>query len=493
VYEIINRPSGTRTFGPSGELIYYSINLNQGNMRIWNSSWAYMEGRTGMAMAWNVLRSTIDASERGWQEDIPIPTGLSGSVRSVDFVDTQRVVGTRTAANYSEVDVWAFSLEPGKEGQLLYSRSATNPEVWADGASFSNGPLSVDDGVFTIWSPELRQWWGYSLETGKMIWGPTEPEHYLNLYSKNHQTKYGILYSTGCSGELKAYDIKTGELLWDYHNADPYSEFLFNKDWWLRINFITDGKIYLSHEEHSPIDPLPRGAPFVCLDAITGELIWRADGLFRGTHWGGRAIIGESIILTQDTYDQQTYAVGKGPSSTTVTASPKVSVHGSNVLVEGVVTDVSPGTKNDRITLRFPKGVPAVADESMSEWMTYVYKNFPRPDAVGVEVVVSVLDPNNNYYEVGRTTADADGAFGYAFEPEVPGTYRIIATFEGSRSYYGSHATTYVNVEEAPAAAPEPTPPPESVADVFFVPAVAGIIIAIAIVGAIVLIALRKR
>jgi hypothetical protein len=144
-------------------------------------------------------------------------------------------------------------------------------------------------------------------------------------------------------------------------------------------------------------------------------------------------------------------------------------VHGNSVLVEGMVADISPGTKDSALAMRFPNGVPAVADESMSEWMHYVYMQFPRPtDVTGVEVVVSVLDPNNNYYEVGRTTADADGTFGVTFEPEVPGTYKIIATFEGSGAYYGSHANTYVSVEEAPATA-EPTPPPESLADVYFV------------------------
>jgi hypothetical protein len=104
-----------------------------------------------------------------------------------------------------------------------------------------------------------------------------------------------------------------------------------------------------------------------------------------------------------------------------------------------------------------------------------------------------VLDPNDNYYEVGRTTANADGAFGVSFEPEVPGMYEVIATFEGSNAYFGSHATIYLTVEDAPSSPPEPTPPPESIADMYFIPAVIGIIIAIVIVGALVLIALRKR
>ena len=494
VYNITNIPSGTRTFGSIGEILLYSVSTSGSYMTLWNSSWAYMEGKTSMNMAYNVLRTSINATTRGYQWNITIPTGLPGSVRSADFVDTQRVVGSYTGANYSQVVTWAFSLKPGEEGKLLYNRTATNPTVWADAASFSLGPLSVEDGVFTLWCKELRQYWGYSLETGELLWGPTEPEHYLNIYDHGHRIAYGKLYSAGVSGEVRCYNVTTGELLWIYHANDPYQEILWNNDWWMGILFITDGKVYLGHEEHSPIDPLPRGAPFVCLNATTGEVIWRADGLFRQTHWGGVAIIGDSIIVTQDTYDQRMYAIGKGPSATTVTA-PDIGVPvGSSVLIRGTVTDVSPGTNDIKITLRFPNGVPAVSDESMSDWMKYVYKQFARPaDATGVNVTISVLDPNNNSYEVGRTTGDASGFFSCEFIPEVSGKYTVFVSFEGSRSYYGSFAETAVFVEEALQPTPTPTPMPESIADMYFVPAVAGIIIAIAIATIINVLLLRRK
>jgi hypothetical protein len=188
------------------------------------------------------------------------------------------------------------------------------------------------------------------------------------------------------------------------------------------------------------------------------------------------------------------YCVGKGPSATTVMASPKISAHGSNVLVEGTVTDIAAGTKQHEQAARFPHGVPAVSDASMGEWMEYVYMQKPRPTEVtGVEVVVYVLDPNNNYYGVGTTTADEDGFFSLEFKPEVPGKYTVIAAFEGSESYWSSQAKTAISVEEAPESPPEATPPPESIADIYFVPAVIGIIIAIAVVGAVLALMLRKR
>ncbi len=113
--------------------------------------------------------------------------------------------------------------------------------------------------------------------------------------------------------------------------------------------------------------------------------------------------------------------------------------------------DVSPGTKSERVMLRFPGGVPTVADEYMSDWMTYVYNQFPRPvNAVGVEVRIQVVDPNGAYAWIGTATSDAYGNYGYSFVPQMKGTYTIIATFVGSDAYYGTQATAYLIADPAP-------------------------------------------
>ena len=168
--------------------------------------------------------------------------------------------------------------------------------------------------------------------------------------------------------------------------------------------------------------------------------------MFRQTHWGGTGVIGDSIFATQDSYDQRVYAIGKGPSEITASINNDVAPKGSNVLIGGTVMDVSPGTKDDNRQLRFPNGVPAVSDESMSEWMLYVYKQFSRPDATGVTVKFAAVDPNNNYIEIGDTVSDSYGNYAFEFTPDLMGKYMIIATFEGSNSYYPSTAITYLSV-----------------------------------------------
>jgi hypothetical protein len=227
--------------------------------------------------------------------------------------------------------------------------------------------------------------------------------------------------------------------------------------------FATDDAVYFGSLEHSALDPKPRGAPFLALN-YDGDVIFRADGMFRQTRWGGRAIIGDSIIVGQNTYDQQIYGIGKGPSETTVSAPNSDATVGSFVLLTGSVTDVSPGTQTDKRMAQFPDGVPAVADESMTDWMLYVYKQFAMPaDVKGVTVYLSVITPSGELINLGSAETNKDGSYGYSFIPQEQGMYKVTAKFEETASYYGSEATTYMYVNAAPTPAtpmePEqPTP-----------------------------------
>jgi hypothetical protein len=131
----------------------------------------------------------------------------------------------------------------------------------------------------------------------------------------------------------------------------------------------------------------------------------------------------------------------------------------------------------------------------MSEWMLYVYKQFPRPaNATGVEVTISVVDANGNYREIGKTTSSSDGVYSLMWTPDIPGKYSVYASFAGSESYWPSHAETSFGVDPAPAVTPAETPQQQpSMADIYLLPGIAVIVIAIAIVGALTMLMLRKR
>ena len=287
----------------------------------------------------------------------------------------------------------------------------------------------------------------------------------------------------------------TGDVAWTYNMTDAYGEPVTGQNWWGWIDLIADGKIYIGTLEHSAENPLPRGAPYIAVNASNGAEIFRVNGMYRETRWGGNGIIGDSIIATMDTYDQRVYAIGKGPSETSIVASPKVSTQGSSVLVEGTVLDVSPGMSDSSIEMRFPNGVAAVSDESQSQWMLYVYKQFERPtNASGVEVSIDVIDANGNYRHVGTTTSDSTGKYSYSWSPDITGKYTVIATFAGSKAYYASFDETSFVVDPAAATATPLATPAQSMADLYFVPATIGIVVAIVIVGAVLaLLLLRKK
>jgi hypothetical protein len=513
-------PSGTRRMGPKGEILYYDVDLNGGYMTLWNSTAviSLRSSTTPYSMGfgqWKAPGKLQNATGscpvtyetpfgiNGYKWNVSIPDDLPGSVLEIFVGD--RIIGGEMSQ--TEVSLWGINLNPehGDIGDEIFRNTYDAPAYWEEGdisIGFGGGGLmaySDDPYLAVAWIKETREHYGFSLETGKYMWGPTEPQYYLDsvedVTAEVRNIAYGNYYCASVSGIVYCYNGTTGEVEWTYENKAAYpGEYLFATNWWVKPVCFADGKLYVGHCEHSPIDPRPRGAPFVCLNATTGEVIWRIDGMLRQSRWGGRGIIADSIIATQSTYDQRVYAVGKGPSATTVEAGPKVSVEGDMVLVEGMVTDVSPGTNNDVLPMRFPNGVPAVSDANQSEWMQYVYLQYAKPaDVVGVEVVISVLDPNNNCYEVARTTSDASGFFSVEFEPEVPGKYTITASFEGSKAYYGSSAETAVFVDAAPEPTPTPTPSPAPITDTIVTGFGIGMIIAIVVIGLLIILMLRKR
>jgi hypothetical protein len=520
IYTMINVPdTGTRAYGPSGEILIYLTDYANNWMALWNSTAAGQTapgfsiedaayGSWGAYYAASLVHgSTINASDpRCYSWNVSIPSGLTAGQSF--FIPILKVYPDRVVSidfNYTRVRVWALKTEGLKKSSTatskIFDKTWDAPAEWLAGTNtlhYVGATNQVKNGVIAVWSKELRKHYGFSVENGSFLW-ETDSEHFLDAYGWGNVEHtwyfaYGKLYSVGVAGIVYAYDLGTGNIAWTYNMTDPYNEPVTGDNWWGWIELIADGKIYVGTLEHSAEQPLPRGGPYICLNATDGSEIWRVNGMFRETRWGGNGVIGDSIIATMDTYDQRIYAIGKGPSATTVAASPKISVHGDNVLVEGMVTDISAGTKSDALTARFPNGVPAVSDENMSAWMLHVYKQFELPtNVLGVDVVVSVLDPNNNCYEVATTTSDASGYFGCTFTPLVPGLYTVIATFEGSGAYYGSFAETFVNVDEAPAATTQPTPTPASIADMYLLPATIGIIIAIVVATIVIVLMLRRR
>jgi len=463
VYNMTNVPAGTIYNGPNGEMLKYQL-VNYGtadspnyNLLQWNSSWVVTRGKSGMMDSWGsqVQGVVYNATDRGYDLNVSIGAGtvLTGAIVHV-FPEDRIIYGSTTGGT---VTLSAISLKEGEEGRVLFKNEAyVLPDANDDpNGTFSWSAISQEDMVITTWVKNSRYHYAFSLENGKYLWRTQEQQSYADAWvGSSLAAQTVIVYhkhiSVSAGGVIYCRDIKTGETVWTYEVADKYTESYLAANWWVRPQFVSCGMIYFGTEEHSTQEPKPRGAPYFALDVETGEVVWKIDGGLRQTHWGGRSLIGDSIIVAQDTYTQLIYAIGKGPSLLTVTAPDVAIAANTPVLIKGTIKDISPGTDSTELKLRFPNGVPAVSDASMSDFMLYVYNQFPQPtDTTGLTIKIDAITPKGEYVELGTTVSDANGKFTFNFTPDMDGQYSIYAFFEGSESYYKTDAQTDLLVTPA--------------------------------------------
>ncbi len=498
--------------GPNGEMLRYTL-TNIGttanpNWRLmqWNSSRVIGYASGNAVGGW--YSGNINASlpsRYDWNVSVALPNGASGwRVDRARLDDMMLLVqgsfGGHPNAPFGTVtmdgaNVTAVSLKPQSLGQVLWNK---NFPPAPNNVTRSLANWDPERGIFIIADKETAVMYGYSLADGTLLWGPKGPASSYAYFRTFPAIAYGKIYFTGYGGILYAYDVKTGNQVWTYGNGGLGNSTFAGLEisygnYPLFIDVIADGKIFLGTTEHSPNSPYAKDARYRAINATDGTEVWTLMGWGTGMDTTYDRVA-DGFFVFLNTYDMQIYSVGKGPSALTVDAPMAAIPQGSSLVIRGTVTDVSAGTKQPAQLARFPNGVPAVSDDSQTAWMEYVYMQKPRPmDAAGVEVILSVVDANGNYREVGKSTSNADGFFSYNWKPDIPGEYVVYASFLGSESYWPSHAVTSFAVDPAPDATTQPTPIPQSVADLYFVPAVAGIIVAIVVVGAVIVLMLRKR
>ena len=138
----------------------------------------------------------------------------------------------------------------------------------------------------------------------------------------------------------------------------------------------------------------------------------------------------------------------------------------------------------------------------MNTYMEYLHMQQPIDGIyhnviiTGVSVSIDAVDPNGNTVHVATVNSDVSGTFGYTWTPTIAGDYKITATFAGTNSYGSSWAETHTTVINAPSASTSPVQVPETLqapTEMYFAISTLAIIIAIAIVGAILGLMLRKR
>jgi len=524
---VTNVPGGTNLAGPSGELLKYAL-TNLGTsanpnwyLSEWNSSkvigkasgtdagsWytgysnASLYSGTNNCYDWNV---SVNLKGTGWSIGSCAMSAVPMIKLGDKLVAIQGTFGGHPAdytatTTTNPANITVLSLNLASLGSTMWTRSY---EQAAGNNTRTMEGWDPDAGVFIFEEKESMTHTAYSLTDGNLAWGPvaTPTEDFTNdwnfLALGQDVVAYGNLYFHGYAGILYCYDCKTGALEWTYGNGGegnstlsgfvtPYGRYP------IFVSTIADGKVYLTTTEHSPNSPLYKDALLRCVNATSGKEIFTIMD-YGNAMYGGVAPVADGYLTTLNCYDSRIYCYGKGPSALTVTAPDLGAASGQAVIIRGTITDIAVGTQQTEQTARFPNGVPAVSDASMSGWMEYVYMQKPMPtDVRGVDVSIDVLDANGNYRNIGVATSDAYGVFSLPWTPDISGNYLVFATFAGTNSYYPAHAeTSFAAMSATPTPTPSPQPLSPAPVEMYFAISTIAIIVAIAV--ATVLIVVKKK
>ncbi len=503
ILDIANATAGTLVAGQNGEILSYRVAAGQ--LSLWNASKCIAAGsgknltfaNYSPAEIWRPPQGTTINWNDGYEWTVPIATNISGAPISPalaisavsDGVVLTIGLDTSTPGRFQT----GYTIDAGYsavDGHLVFGpNNRTLPP-------FTGTVIRAGQGVYAEYNRNLMSWTGYDIHTGQKLWGPTEPANSSWAYydfTAPSIIGYGNLYSWGLAGEVYCYDVKTGVLQWSYNTGSSGVDSPFGS-WplgtWSSHHILADGKLYV-RAGHDYTPPVFKGAKLYCLNATTGKEIW--SSLNFGVVGGVAAADG--YMIWPNGYDNQLYCYAKGPTQVTVSA-PAVGVSTSTpITISGTITDISAGAKQQAVAANFPNGLPCISDASMTPFMEAVYQQQQMPlDASGVPVTLSVVDSNGNYRTIGTPVSNIYGTYSYTWTPDISGDYTIIANFAGTNSYYPSTASAAFHASQ-PAATSAPTnaSTQSSASDMYLLPGIIGIIIAIVVGFAITILILRKR
>jgi hypothetical protein len=405
---------------------------------------------TGYLVNWSTVGSSSNfASRIDSNISVTIPnslrtiytTGSYGSLGAYDPDTGITVIEDRFIyGGYYGSNFWAIDLVHG--GQTLWNISTSVNEMES---GYRPTNTWCRNGRF-IAEMELGFWQARDIHTGQILW-----ETHMNdppwgeFWMYDEAAYQDILYGVGYTG-VWALNETNGDVV--FHYVDPAVPFetpyTSNNNtmsvYSVQTIRVADGKLYVTNTEHTPSQPATRGWGLICLDAVTGEKLWKISGT---QMTAGPAADG--YLTASSSYDGYMYVLGKGQSATTVTSTPSITAQGSKVMIEGTVLDMSPAQP----------GTACVSDDSMGTWMDYLQLQMPidgiyhNATVKGVDVMLYAIDDNGNSIEIGTATSDTSGKFAYAWAPPHEGMYKITATFAGSESYGSSWDETNISVEQA--------------------------------------------
>ena len=329
LFNITDVPTtGTVAYTSQGEIVKYILNYNttakSGWLALWN--WTAANGvpvGTGVQagtptsgtnyLQFRPVGKVINAST-AYSWNVTINADLTGALRTqnptIQYVLPGDVLFGTTPSmapgvlslrgTVNPYQVWTLSLEDSNKGSLIWKKSFTAP---SGNMTLNLGPIDPVNRIWTTTTAEDMQYQGYSLDDGSSLWSTNIPVRPMQFFSSGSGagqrcvTAYGNIYTQGFGGEILCIDTNTGDLLWRFNNTNSGVD----TSWGLIPTFIgaiADGKVYAFNNEHSPNSPLYKGYSIYCLNATTGEQIYKMLGWSGQT--GGQGL-STRILADRDT------------------------------------------------------------------------------------------------------------------------------------------------------------------------------------------------
>ena len=171
-----------------------------------------------------------------------------------------------TGIQYGDGKVFPGSFEPyqmaldAKTGKVLWVTETKGMMTFSG---------SYYEGKFLKAGEHDNTFYCFDAYTGKILW-TFHPGSQFGYWVSGCAAAYGKVYELNKDGHLYALDINTGQLAWTYKCPG----YLYWPGW----PVVADSKVYATTGQLAGVDPITgeySKSEFACLDAYTGNLLWK--------------------------------------------------------------------------------------------------------------------------------------------------------------------------------------------------------------------------
>jgi outer membrane protein assembly factor BamB len=223
----------------------------------------------------------------------------------------------------------------------------TGNTVWT---TLTKGPMIFDgaynDGKFYRGGTDDNTMYCFNATTGAVIW-TYSPKTLEGYFTSGCAVGFGLVYELNKDGYMYAVNADTGALVWKYKGPGTLL--------WPGFPTVADGKVYATTGEIAQYGGEVGTSEFVCLNAYTGDVIWKLPIEALAPRESVMVAYGRLYLIPGTVTDavdaisgseynsfNQVWAIGaENPTSTTPTATPVSPVFESSGLMTYLIVIVA--------------------------------------------------------------------------------------------------------------------------------------------------------